>query len=150
MVCVNICIALVCIVLVWFYIQKKVKTKAKVLLFTYLLVLYISVWVGWRVPFYWMTSSDCIRGWKCCDLKHSLTNGKPLTCNLITHDKYLIIFNSGLAKNLQIACKVTDPVCVCICMPLHSFVAVYLFVTVNVLVNCVGAKAVSVSDLLFF
>ena len=55
-----------------------------------------------------MTSSDCIRGWKHCDLKHPLTTGKPFTGNHLAIDKCLIIFNSGSAKNLQIACKVTD------------------------------------------
>lgn len=39
--------------------KKKSKQKTKSLTFPS-----SGVWAGWRVPFYWMTSSDCIRDWK--------------------------------------------------------------------------------------
>lgn len=86
---------------------------------------------GIKGVIYWMTSSDCIWGWKHSDLKHPLTTGKPFTSNHLALDKCLIIFNSGSAKNLQIACKVTDCFCISMCMPLQMFVGVYLCMCVN-------------------
>lgn len=73
-----------------------------------------------------MISSDCIRGWKHCDLKHPLTIGKPFTGNHLSLNKGLIIFNSGVVKNLQIADKVADRVCVWMCMPFCLYVSVYV------------------------
>lgn len=85
-----------------------------------------------------MTSSDCIRGWKLCDLTHPLTTWKPFTGNHLALDKCLIIFNSGLAKNLQIACRVTA-------WALRDvFVLVYEYASIHVSKrlhgqNCTGA-----------
>lgn len=87
-----------------------------------------------------MTSSDCIRSWKRCDLKHPLTTGKPFTGNHLGLDKCLITFNSGLDKTPQTACRVTD----CLCAGLSPYACKWFHAQRMCL--CVGVKPVCVSN----
>lgn len=96
----------------FYHFDLQVKSQGKVLLSPALDVL---VWVEQRVPFYWMTSSDCIRGWEHCDLQEPLTTGKPFTGNHLALHKYLIIFNGGSAKNLPTVYEVIA----CVCVEMH-------------------------------